>query len=221
MRKSILYLAALGIMACSTIKPIVQDPIDFGALRRQLTMEYMADHYGIETTDPGIDPKMIVVHWTAIPNLQKSFEAFEHPTLGQSRGDISQGGQLNVSAHFLVDRDGTIYQLMPETLMARHVIGLNHCAIGIENVGGTRDTPLTKAQLKANIRLIRDLAARHDIQYVIGHYEYPLFENTPLWLEKDPGYRTQKTDPGPEFMAAIRNAFPPDQFKSLPDNKIP
>ena len=116
----------------------------------------------------------------------------------------------------MVDRDGTIYQLLPETTMARHVIGLNHCAIGVENVGGTEELPLTKAQLKSNIWLVKYLKDKYDIDYLIGHYEYTLFENHPLWLEIDEGYRTVKTDPGPEFMANVRKAVTNLDFKELP-----
>ena len=48
-----------------------------------------------------------------------------------------------------MDRDGAVYRLMPETWMARHTIGLNRVAIGIENVGGPR-WPLTPEQLRAD-----------------------------------------------------------------------
>lgn len=51
---------------------------------------------------------------------------------------------LNVSTQFLVDRDGTIFRLLPDTTFARHVIGLNHLAIGIENIG-CDDMPVTQA----------------------------------------------------------------------------
>lgn len=55
----------------------------------------------------------------------------------------------------MVDRDGSIYQLMPEKWMARHVIGLNHYAIGIENVGGINGKDdLTDAQARANAFLV-------------------------------------------------------------------
>jgi len=60
------------------------------------------------------------------------------------------------TVHYLIDRDGTIFQQLPDTVFARHVIGLNHCTIGVENVGGGKD-PLTKAQLKAKEQLIRYL----------------------------------------------------------------
>ncbi len=100
---------------------------------------------------------MIVVHWTAIPDFEKSFNAFKNSRLPNSRQDITKASALNVSAQFLVNQNGKIYRLLPENTMARHVIGLNHCAIGIENVGGTANMPLTKKQLKSNIKLIKFL----------------------------------------------------------------
>ena len=35
----------------------------------------------------------------------------------------------------MIDRDGTIYQLVPLAIMCRHTVGLNYTAIGIEHVG--------------------------------------------------------------------------------------
>lgn len=100
---------------------------------------------------------------------------------------------------------------------ARHVIGLNHTAIGIENVGGS-NAPLTKAQLKANEALIRYLSSRYDIEYVIGHYEYPLFVGHPLWKEKDENYRTSKVDPGKSFMRKIRKRLDDLDLQGAPKN---
>ena len=62
------------------------------------------------------------------------------------------------------------------------------------------------------------LKDKYDIDYLIGHYEYTLFENHPLWLEKDDGYRTKKTDPGPDFMFKVRKAVKNLEFKELPKN---
>ena len=42
------------------------------------------------------------------------------------------------------------------------------------------------------------------IEYLVGHHEYRLFEDHPLWAEKDPSYRTEKSDPGERFMSAVR-----------------
>lgn len=205
----------LGISSCATSR-IIDRPIVFDAEREQLTREYMADRYGMDGESSTIVPKMIVLHWTAIPTLEGSFDAFDDPTIPLWRTLVGEAGKLNVSSHFLVDRDGTVYRLMPETVMGRHVIGLNHCAIGIENVGGTPETPLTDAQLKANIWLVNYLSKKYDIDYLIGHYEYTLFEDHELWLEKDPAYRTEKNDPGTEFMARVRKATKKWKFKSVP-----
>ncbi|MBU2973026.1 N-acetylmuramoyl-L-alanine amidase [Zobellia sp. B3R18] len=209
-------------MHCKPVKEtvrspkIVDKPIIFDETRRQLSLEYLKDRYGLEQSKPTIDPKMIVLHWTVIPSLEESFEAFSPPTLPNWRPDIKNVSGLNVSSQFMVDRDGTIYQLLPETTMARHVIGLNHCAIGIENVGGTEALPLTEAQLKANIELVKYLANKYAIDFVIGHYEYTNFEGHPLWLEKDKGYRTVKTDPGQDFTNKVRQAVKYLNFEPVP-----
>ncbi|MEM9361503.1 MAG: peptidoglycan recognition family protein [Bacteroidota bacterium] len=211
-----LFLLLLVFNACTTQKQIVDKPILFNEQRVRLTKEYLEQRYELKQENPTIKPKIIVLHWTAIPTLERSFNAFVNPTLPNWRPDIKTVSGLNVSAHFLVDKDGTIYRLMPETTMARHVIGLNHCSIGVENVGGTKNTPLTKKQLKANIWLVDYLASKYDIDYVIGHHEYTQFEEHPLWLEVDDGYRTEKTDPGPVFMDKVRKATQKFNFKPIP-----
>lgn len=218
MKKYLFYIVLIGLFSCSSSKTIVERPITFNEERKVLTLEYLQNRYGLEQDSPEIDPKMIVLHWTVIPTFEKSFAAFDPVSLPNWRPDIKNVSGLNVSSQFMIDRDGTIYQLMPETTMARHVIGLNHCAIGVENVGGTDDLPLTKAQLKSNVWLVRYLKDKYDIDYLIGHYEYTLFENHPLWLEQDEGYRTKKTDPGTAFMKNVRKAVKDLNFKKLPTN---
>ncbi|HVS03332.1 MAG TPA: peptidoglycan recognition family protein, partial [Thermoanaerobaculia bacterium] len=132
---------------------------------------------------------------------------------------IGRHGALNVGIQFVVDRDGAIYSLYPETAMARHTIGLNHVAIGIENVGdgdlGDRAAaaPLTEAQLLANVALVRHLAAKYPtIDYLIGHREYRDVERQghpahALFYEALPGYRTEKVDPGRRFLRRLRQAL--------------
>lgn len=212
-------LLLLTVNSCAVQREIVDKPIVFDEQRESLTREYLLNRYNLDQETSEIEPQMIVLHWTAIPTLQKSYEAFEQSTLPNWRPDIESVSGLNVSSHFLVDQDGTIYRLMPENKMARHVIGLNHCAIGIENVGGTEDTPLTKKQLKANIFLVKYLTDKYDIEYVIGHQEYTLFEDHPLWLEVDDGYRTKKTDPGMDFMKKVRKATKRFNFKPVPSKQ--
>lgn len=105
-------------------------------MRVDLTKEYIKTHYNLDVKDIKIVPKIIVIHHTAIDNFNNSLSCFHSETLPSARADIDRGGAVNVSAHFMVDRDGTIHQLMPLDSMARHVIGLNYNSIGIENVGG-------------------------------------------------------------------------------------
>lgn len=142
-------------------------------------------------------------------NFDDSFRRLKQEKLYSDRSDIASAGALNVSSHFLVARDGTIYQLMPDNWMARHVIGLNYSSIGVENIGGEGDKKedLTEAQLQANIKLVQYLKAKYpEIEYLIGHLEYTQMESTPLWLEKDADYRTKKVDPGEKFMAQVRES---------------
>jgi len=209
-------LLALIISSCSIQKKIIDKPIIFDAEREQLTKTYLLERYGLKKETSEIVPKMIVLHWTAISTFESSFDAFYKTKLPNWRPELENVSGLNVSSHFLVGQDGTIYRLMPETTMARHIIGLNHVAIGIENVGGTKDTPLTKSQLKSNIKLVTYLKKKYTVDYVIGHYEYTNFEGHELWLEKDEGYRTKKTDPGEEFMKKVRKATKKLNFKPLP-----
>ena len=187
---------------------IKQLPLDFGETRVELTRQYIKNSYGLEVLDINIIPKIIVIHHTAMDDLKESYERFKPEILTSDRKYIKKAGNLNVSAQFLVDFDGTIYSTMPETYMARHVIGLNLSSIGIENIGGNKK-PLTKAQLEANIKLVRYLKEKYKtIEYLIGHYEYTKFENHPLFLEKDKNYRTIKQDPSKDFMESLRENFP-------------
>lgn len=217
-RITIHLLLLIGLISLAGCKSrIIDKPIQFDQQRIDLTKEYIQDHYGLEVENIKIDPKIIVLHWTAIPTLQGSFNAFKNDTLPSSRKDIAKASQLNVSIQFLVDRDGTIYRLMPENFMARHVIGLNYNAIGVENVGGTPETPMTDDQVKANIWLVNYLTKKYsDIEYLIGHYEYTEFEGSDLWRELNDNYRTEKTDPGEDFMMKVRKAVKDQSLKSRP-----
>ncbi len=184
--------------------PIIDRPVRFDAERTALTLQYIAMHYGLKVQAPTIVPRAIVVHWTATRSLQHTWRGFDRVRLSASRRHLLRGGALNVSAHFLVDRDGTIYRLLPETIMARHCIGLNYDAIGIENMGGTPGQPLTRAQLLANAQLVRYLAGRHPIRYLVGHMEWKSFQRLPIFRERDPTYRNAKADPGKGFLTALR-----------------
>lgn len=193
---------------------IFEKPIIFDEERERLSLEYLKNRHGIEKETATIVPTMVVVHWTAVYSLESTFDVFNPVHLG-GRPELTSASNLNVSAHFLVDRDGTIFRLLPDTTFARHTIGLNYTAIGIENIGGP-EAPLTKAQVKANADLIRYLNKKYKLIYVIGHHEYYAFQGTPLWKESDPNYLTQKQDPGPKFMKKLRKKLADLNFKSNP-----
>ena len=198
---------------------IIQKPILYNEQREQLSLEYLKQRYNMIQEKATIIPKMVVVHWTVIPTMQGTYDAFYAPTLPESRAKISSASQLNVSSQYLIDRDGSIYQLLPDTTFARHVIGLNHSAIGIENVGNGTDLPLTDAQLKSNIALIKQLSLKYPIEYVIGHYEYTNFIDHPLWKETNPGYLTDKNDPGEDFVKKVRSGLSELKLKTVPQKK--
>lgn len=193
--------------AASTAPPrIVERLLPFGPHRQELTLDYIRVHYDPAATSIRITPRMIVIHATETPSLDSTLRIFEPEDLPAFRSDIARGGALNVSSHYLVDRDGTIYHLVPDTLMARHVIGLNRIAIGVENVGGGPYGPLTARQLEADQWLVQRLVHRFpSIRYLIGHFEYGRFRHTPLWEERDSTYLTPKTDPGADFMTQLRH----------------
>jgi N-acetyl-anhydromuramyl-L-alanine amidase AmpD len=207
MRGSLAILVALCSSAQARAAPptIVERPIRYDAERIALTLEYIRRHYGIEARDQRITPRAIVIHWTGTASLEATWRGFDRVRMRASRRHLIRGGHLNVSAHFLVGRDGAIYRMVRETWMARHCIGLNFDAIGIENVGGLPDHPLTERQLAANEALVRELVRRHGtIRYLLGHHEWKRFESSPIFRERDATYRNAKADPGPLFMRRLR-----------------
>ena len=146
---------------------VVWKPIPFGPQRKAETARYARLHYGIDSWV--LHPKVIVEHVTANDSFSATWNTFAantpDPELGQRPGTC---------AHFVIDRDGTIYQLVPLTVMCRHTVGLNYAAIGIEHVG-TSDAEIlhNPKQLAASLRLTLWLMHRYDISLrnVIGHAE--------------------------------------------------
>ena len=147
------------------IPAMIDMPLPWNEKKIVLTENYSRLHYGSPITE--IVPRAIVIHWTVSDAWRPVYNYF----YSEERAD----GTLNVASHFLVDRDGTIYRLTPETRLNRHIIGYNWCSIGIENVGGVDGVEdLTYEQLVANIALVRYLHAKFPtIEYVFGHYQQP------------------------------------------------
>jgi N-acetylmuramoyl-L-alanine amidase len=170
-------LALLAVMASAALLPghaaahrpeIRWHPIPFGADRISETRTYAERHYGLHRARL-IDPKVIVEHVTATDTFDQAFDTFAANTRDSELHELP-----GVCAHFIVDRDGTIHQLVQLKWMCRHTVGLNHTAIGIEHVGRSDAEVLgNPRQLAASLRLTRWLQAREGIadKDVIGHAE--------------------------------------------------
>jgi N-acetylmuramoyl-L-alanine amidase len=165
-------LVALALLAPAASPPpkpaIVSKPIPFSAQRRAETAAYARRHYGLNTWRL-VDPRVIVEHYTASNSFSSAYSTFASDTPDSELHELP-----GTCAHFVIDKDGTIYQLVPLTTMCRHTVGLNHTAIGIEHVG-TSDAEIlrNRRQLAASLRLTAWLMGRYGIQLrnVVGHNE--------------------------------------------------
>lgn len=185
---------------------IVDVPMKWSDERERLTLDYRRAHSDPKAADLAIDPHVIVLHYTGGGSAKGTRDYFDNPRIEASREELARAGVVNVSSHYVVDRDGTIYRLQPETRFARHCIGLNHIAIGIENVGDTKRWPLTEAQVAADAALVRDLARRFTITHLLGHHEVMGMRDKALYVERDAHYQNDKPDPGTAFMTSVRAA---------------
>ena len=146
-------------------------------------LSYVGRHYGLNTLML-IHPQVIVEHYTATTSFDPVFNTFaaNQPDLGELPGTC---------AHYVIDTDGTIYQLVPVDLMCRHTVGLNYTAIGIEMVGESDQAILgNRPQLTAALNLTLWLMQRFDIELrnVIGHNESL---TSPLHMELVPSFMCQ------------------------------
>ena len=145
-----------------------------------------------------VEPELVVLHGISLPPGQFGGDEIEalftntldhdaHPYFDEIRG-------LQVSAHLLVRRDGTVIQFVPTTERAWHAgescfRGDQRCndySIGIE-LEGEDDTPYDDRQyttLQAILRAIFDAYPRITAREVAGHCDIA------------PG---RKSDPGPAF----------------------
>jgi N-acetylmuramoyl-L-alanine amidase len=156
---------ALALAAVSL--HVVWKPIPFGPERRAETATYAQRHYGVRSWV--LRPKVIVEHVTATNSFSSVWSAF-----AANRPDPELGQLPGTCAHYVIDRDGTIYQLVPVNVICRHTVGLNHVAIGIEHVGVSDAQVLANAaQMRASLWLTRRLMRRFHIalRNVIGHNE--------------------------------------------------
>ena len=121
---------------------------------------------------PRADPAridMVVLHYTGMRNAKAALDRLCDP-------------QARVSAHYVVEEDGTVWRLVPEMRRAFHAgvscwegeRDLNHVSIGIEIVNPGHEwgyRPFADAQMVAVEQLSRDILARHPIpaHRLVGH----------------------------------------------------
>lgn len=123
---------------------------------------------------------MVVIHYTAMTDA------------AAARARLCDPG-AEVSAHYLIDSDGTADLLVPEGLRAWHagagrwgrVTDVNSRSIGIE-LQNRGDHPFAEAQMQALESLLDAVMARHAIppERIIGHADMA---------------PARKSDPGPRF----------------------
>jgi beta-N-acetylhexosaminidase len=161
--------AVLLVAAVAPPRPaIVSRPIPFGPARRAETVRYAERHYGLKTWRL-VHPHVIVEHYTASTTFTSAWNTF-----ASDLPDAELHELPGTCAQFVIDRDGTIYQLVPLTTICRHTVGLNWTAIGIEHVGTSDASILANPrQMRASLQLTLWLMHRYDISLpnVIGHAE--------------------------------------------------
>ncbi|MEI2796322.1 N-acetylmuramoyl-L-alanine amidase [Pseudoxanthomonas sp. F11] len=127
-------------------------------------------------------PVVIVLHYTEQDSVEQSLDTL------RSR---NSGGR--VSSHYLLGKDGKIYQLVSDAKRAWHagagrwgaIADVNNASIGIE-IDNDGKSPFPDAQIDSLIVLLRDLTTRLRIPptQIIGHSDLA---------------PTRKIDPGPLF----------------------
>ena len=133
----------------------------------QINREFQSPNYGIRPEGVKIDT--LLLHYTGMKT-------------GQEALDRLCDSQAQVSAHYLVEEDGRVFQMVDEENRAWHAglaswkgeNDINSCSIGIEVVNpghewGYRNFP--ELQMRALIGLCKGILKRHPIpaQRVLAH----------------------------------------------------
>jgi hypothetical protein len=180
----------------------VWDPIPYGAKRVSQMANYARIHYGSDSATL-TDVRQIVLHYT----VTSTYPSVHAQFASNAKARTPTGAYVSpgTCTHFVIDRDGTTYQLVSLDLMCRHAVGLNHRSIGIEFVEPkSADSILRRPrQMAAGLKLVRWLQARYGIadSDVIGHG----MVNKSRWFqERVKGWRNTHTDWNPRQVAIFR-----------------
>lgn len=134
---------------------------------------------------PNISIKKNLISWGYEAALNRDIYAvILHSSYNSLEGDkyntdaiIDIYKSYEVGAHYIIDRGGTIIQLVEEKNIAYHAgvsslpngeTDVNRVSIGIEIITHIDEEPMEK-QYDAVNDLLGDIKDRHNIQYVLGH----------------------------------------------------
>ena len=170
---------------------------------------YFRRHYG----DPRLTfkPSMLVMHYTVVPSASATWNGFRRGA-NMSAGDYGTV-RGHVSVQLMIDKDGTIYKLMPLNRRCTGAYGVNHVALSVEMVARTESDLLSRPeQVLSSFRLARYLMSRFDIplKKVVSHAEVGRGEvpeyldlADSAWPDRYPP-SSARTDPGETYMAWLR-----------------
>jgi len=135
-----------------------------------------------------------------------------HSVYNASGGDIydidliiNQFARYHVSSHYVIGRQGTIYQLVSEKNVSFHAgqsslpdghQGVNLCSIGIELMDSIGSSP-TEEQIRALTELVRDIKRRYPIKYVLRHSDIAPGRKTDPWNMDWEDFMSRISDKGP------------------------
>jgi len=187
---------------------VKQDHIPFGPDRVLQTIDYDQRHYNYNSAE--LHPTIIVLHFTVSSTYSSAYNTFASNT--PAPGPAGTAPETpGTCAHFVVDKDGTIYQLVPLNRVCRHAIGLNNQAIGIEMVEETSaDNILNRpAQITAVTKLVKVLQQAYGIDdvNVIGHAmanDAPTFKDLEGWKNDHGDWTSTQVDLVRRKLAAIQ-----------------
>jgi len=174
--------AGSAVAAKPTIKKRL---IPYPKKRKREMAAYSKRHYG-QYKWQLVDPKLIVIHYAEAGSVGSIYNTF-----APDRPDVEFHQLPGVCSHYAVGAGGGIFKFVPPSIRCRHVVGLNHVAIGIEHVGFSDGDILNRpVQLNPSLQLTQWLRCRFGIpiEGVIGHNESL---SSPYYKELDPRFKGQ------------------------------
>jgi len=174
---------AAPVASAAAKLPIVKRMIPYPQSRKNHMAAYSQRHYGTSAWTLTA-PKLIVIHYAVAGTIGSIYNTF-----AADRPDVEFHELPGVCSHFAIANNGKIVKFVPVNIRCRHVVGLNHVAVGIEHTGFSDGEVLgRKPQLRASLRLTQSLRCRLGIPVkgVIGHNESL---SNPYYLELDPDFQ--------------------------------